>query len=187
MPLEIFILYSYRVKFAPYFPSFLTLLIITLTKTVKGRKIIFCGYISGEISKNFFSFPLDLSLSYGSGVIEVQQKTKGEKKMNIEKMVEHLQETGKVYFPKGDVREAIEELDRIGYEVYFEPSTDNLILNKEKKWRMYTIQFSQEELNTIKHALEIAKIDVGHLPKEIRKSELEQIEKLLKELKELPF
>lgn len=53
-------------------------------------------------------------------------------KMNLERMVEHLQETGKVYFPEGNVKEAIEELDRMGYEVHFDSSTDYLVLESIK-------------------------------------------------------
>lgn len=53
-------------------------------------------------------------------------------KMNLERMVEHLQETGKVLFRKGDVREAVEELGKMGYEVHFNPSTDCLVLDAIK-------------------------------------------------------
>jgi hypothetical protein len=53
-------------------------------------------------------------------------------KMNLELMIEHLQETGKVYFPEGSVKEAVEELGKMGYEVHFNPSTDCLVLDAIK-------------------------------------------------------
>lgn len=49
--------------------------------------------------------------------------------MNLKNMIEHLQEMGKVYFPEGNVKEAIEKLDKKGYEVHFDSSTDFLVLD----------------------------------------------------------
>ena len=49
--------------------------------------------------------------------------------MNLEKMIEHLQETGKVLYRNGDVKKAITELDKKGYKVRFDPSTDYLVLD----------------------------------------------------------
>lgn len=54
-------------------------------------------------------------------------------KVNLKLMVEHLQETGKVLYREGDVREAIKELDRMGYEVHLNPSTDCLVLDNIRK------------------------------------------------------
>lgn len=53
-------------------------------------------------------------------------------KLNLELMVEHLQEMGKVHFPEGNVKEAIEELDKKGYEVHFDPSMDYLVLDNRR-------------------------------------------------------
>ena len=49
--------------------------------------------------------------------------------MNLKNMIEHLQEMGKVYFPEGNVKEAIEKLGKKGYEVHFDSSTDCLVLD----------------------------------------------------------
>jgi hypothetical protein len=54
-------------------------------------------------------------------------------KVNLKLMVEHLQETGSVLYRKGDVREAIKELYQMGYEVYFDPGTDCLILDNVRR------------------------------------------------------
>mgnify|MGYP000877346606 CR=1 FL=1 len=54
-------------------------------------------------------------------------------KLNLELMVEHLQETGKVLFRKGDLRGAIKELDKLGYEVHYDSSTDYLVLDNIRK------------------------------------------------------
>ena len=52
--------------------------------------------------------------------------------MNLKNMIEHLQEMGRVYFPEGSVKEAVEELGKMGYEVHFNPSTDCLVLDAIK-------------------------------------------------------
>ena len=49
-------------------------------------------------------------------------------KMNLQKMIEHLQEMGKVKFEDGDVKKAITELSKRGYEVRFDSSADYLVL-----------------------------------------------------------
>ena len=48
--------------------------------------------------------------------------------MNLELMIEHLQETGKVLYREGNVKKAVEELDKRGYKVRFDSSTDYLVL-----------------------------------------------------------
>ena len=53
--------------------------------------------------------------------------------MNLKNMIEHLQETGKVLYREGNLREAIKELDRMGYEVHFYPPTDYLFIDKKTK------------------------------------------------------
>ncbi|NMA58399.1 hypothetical protein [Clostridium cochlearium] len=61
--------------------------------------------------------------------------------MNLQKMIEHLQETGKVLYRNGDVKKAIAELDKKGYKVYFNPSIDCLVLKSrndvEEAWTDY--------------------------------------------------
>ena len=54
-------------------------------------------------------------------------------KVNLKLMVEHLQETGSVLYPKGDVREAIKELYQMGYEVHFNPANDCLVLDNIRR------------------------------------------------------
>ena len=49
--------------------------------------------------------------------------------MNLKVMIEHLQEVGRVKFEEGNVKEAIEELDKMGYEVHFDSSNDYLVLD----------------------------------------------------------
>lgn len=53
-------------------------------------------------------------------------------KMNLERIIEFLQEMGKVKFEDGDVKKTIEELDKRGYEVHFDSSTDYLVLDSKK-------------------------------------------------------
>lgn len=53
-------------------------------------------------------------------------------KMNLERIIEFLQEMGKVKFEDGDVKKTIEELDKRGYEVHFDPSMDYLVLDNIK-------------------------------------------------------
>ncbi len=54
-------------------------------------------------------------------------------KLNLELMVEHLQETGKVLLKRGDLRGAIKALDKLGYEVHYDSNTDYLILDNIRK------------------------------------------------------
>ena len=58
--------------------------------------------------------------------------------MNLERIIEFLQEMGKVKFEDGDVKKTINELSKRGYKVRFDPSTDYLILDSvEKVWTDY--------------------------------------------------
>lgn len=64
--------------------------------------------------------------------------------MNLEKMIEHLQEVGRVKFEEGNVKEAIAELDKRGYKVYFNPSIDCLVLKSRNDVEEVRIDYCTE-------------------------------------------
>ena len=63
--------------------------------------------------------------------------------MNLERIIEFLQEMGKVKFEDGDVKKTINELSKRGYKVRFDTSTDYLVLESrggdgvEEVWTDY--------------------------------------------------
>lgn len=71
--------------------------------------------------------------------------------MNLVRMIEHLQESGKVHFRDGDVKKAIEKLDKKGYEVHYDSSNDCLVLDniREVKTTSKRVQLTlSEELDS---------------------------------------
>ena len=118
--------------------------------------------------------------------------------MNLEVMIEHLQETGKVSFRKGNVTKAIKELYKKGYKVEFDSSNDYLVLvekmaNQENLIRktIYVPQFVDEWIvkESIKRGISQSNV-ISLTLQEVMKQEkaiasISSIDRLISELEKL--
>ena len=118
--------------------------------------------------------------------------------MNLEVMIEHLQETGKVSFRKGNVTKAIKELYKKGYKVEFDSGNDCLVLvekmaNQENLIRktIYVPQFVDEWIvkESIKRGISQSNV-ISLTLQEVMKQEkaiasISSIDRLISELEKL--
>jgi len=118
--------------------------------------------------------------------------------MNLEVMIEHLQETGKVSFREGNVTKAIKELYKKGYKVEFDSSNDYLVLvekmaNQENLIRktIYVPQFVDEWIvkESIKRGISQSNV-ISLTLQEVMKQEkaiasISSIDRLISELEKL--
>ena len=118
--------------------------------------------------------------------------------MNLEVMIEHLQEMGKVSFREGNVTKAIKELYKKGYKVEFDSSNDCLVLvekmaNQENLIRktIYVPQFVDEWIvkESIKRGISQSNV-ISLTLQEVMKQEkaiasISSIDRLISELEKL--
>ena len=118
--------------------------------------------------------------------------------MNLEVMIEHLQEMGKVSFREGNVTKAIKELYKKGYKVEFDSGNDCLVLvekmaNQENLIRktIYVPQFVDEWIvkESIKRGISQSNV-ISLTLQEVMKQEkaiasISSIDRLISELEKL--